>query len=584
MADVGLLARYKVDNSDFTKKTNEAKRSLEQFGMKGTEVGNKISQITNILNANVGALSKLAVGLGAAGAAAKVAGDAFKQNEVAMDEWNKNIEAAKSVYDGFLNALNTGDISGYLQNINNIVKAARDAYDAMDDLGTFNAFNQINAEENRANLSEALANFKSGSGSKTDIAKAAQAVKDDLTERQKYEQNAYDKAINSLAESRGVNADMLRDALSGKYGAYQNIKGTKMTGTETVYYGGGMFGGGGSYQKAVPANEIEKLGNMLAHFTDDELQAIQAIGAQAKRTGREIADVDKQVAKYTKEGAGGNGGGKEVPPAAEGSIDAIKEKITELNKQLGKAVSDEARRDIFALIDEAEQKLRGMQAATKGSGIDLSGVSKLNLSAGTSVQDKLKGDAKTFKTDAVKKAGEAWEDYQRNVKAAHEANQQAIGSLAGIGQALQSIQNPAAKVLGIVAEAIANVALAAGKAVNADDTTSSGWAWIGAAAAITAEMITTISAIKSATSGFANGGEIKGNSYSGDNLLMPMVGGGAVAVNAGEYVFNRAQLGNLAAQLRGGADQRAQEIRVRIENDQLVGTLRNAGARAGYRV
>lgn len=581
MAEQQLITRYKAENSDLLRKTKEAGRALDQFGMKGTEVGNKISQITNLLNINVGALSKLAVGLGAAGAALKVAGDAFKQNEVVMDEFNRNIEAAKGVYDGFLNALNTGDISGYLQNINNIVKAARDAYDAMDDLGTFNAFNQINAEENRANLSEALANFKSGTGSKTDITNAAKAVKDDLQQRQQYEQNAYETAVNALAEKRGVNADMLKEALSGKYGAYQNLKATKLTGTETVYYSGGMFGGGGSYQKAVATNEQEKLGEMLRKLTDDELQSLQSIGAQAKRTAREIADVDKQVAKYTKEGAGGSGGGgktKPENPAIEGTIRYYQEMISGLNKQVGDAVDANVRDQLNNTIRIAKEELSRLQ--TGGNTWSLSSMSSVSAPTGGS---QLKNAADSFKPEAIERINKAWEDYQTNVKAAHAANQQAIGSLAGIGQALQSIQNPAAKVIGIVAEAIASVALAAGKAMSAKDTTSSGWAWIGAAAAITATMVTSIAAIKSATSGsYAYGGEIKGNSYSGDNLLMPMVGGGAVAVNAGEYVFNRAQMGNLAAQLRGGSEHRMQEIRVRIENDQLVGTLRNANSRASY--
>lgn len=571
MAENNLLTRYKADNSDFVKKTKDAQRTLDQFGLKGTEVGSKISKITDALNINVGALSKLAVGLGAAGAALKVAGDAFKQNEVIMDEFNRNIEAAKGVYDGFLNALNTGDISGFLSNINNIVKAARDAYDAMDDLGTFNAFNQINAEGNRANLSEALANFKSGKGSAKSITSAADAVKEDLRQRQKYEQNAYETAINALAEKRGVNAEMLKEALSGKYGAYQTLKNTKMTATETVYYSGGMFGGGGSYQKAVAANEQEKLGEMLRKLTDDELQSLQAVGAQAARTGREIADVDKQVAKYMKEGPGGGGGGgdKGLKPAA-GSMDEIKQQIVSLNKDLSAAVTDEARANIRAMIAEAEERLKGMQAATKGSGIDLTMTN--NISAPTS---GISNAAANLDTSNVQKAAADWKKYQDSLRLANEENQKAYSAIGAIGQALKGIDNVGARVMGIIAEAIANIALTFSKSLAGTVTP---WDWIAGAAAGTATMISTISAIKSATAGnYANGGIVPGNNFSGDNMI--------AHVNSGEMIITRENQQQLFRMLNGGGNYYSQsggEIRVRIENNQLVGTLRNASARAAY--
>ena len=62
-------------------------------------------------------------------------------------------------------------------------------------------------------------------------------------------------------------------------------------------------------------------------------------------------------------------------------------------------------------------------------------------------------------------------------------------------------------------------------------------------------MISTISAIKSATAGsYAEGGIIPGNHYSGDQQW--------AQVNAGELILNRSQQNTIAAQLqdteRGG--------------------------------
>ena len=58
-------------------------------------------------------------------------------------------------------------------------------------------------------------------------------------------------------------------------------------------------------------------------------------------------------------------------------------------------------------------------------------------------------------------------------------------------------------------------------------------------------MATAISTVHQLT-GFAEGGIVGGNSYSGDNIY----GGGAM-VNSGELVLNKAQQGNLASQLQG---------------------------------
>ena len=65
-------------------------------------------------------------------------------------------------------------------------------------------------------------------------------------------------------------------------------------------------------------------------------------------------------------------------------------------------------------------------------------------------------------------------------------------------------------------------------------------------------MIATISAIKSATSGgFANGGVIPGNSFSGDNMRGILPNGDLVGLDAGEIILNRAQQGVVAGAMQG---------------------------------
>ena len=117
-------------------------------------------------------------------------------------------------------------------------------------------------------------------------------------------------------------------------------------------------------------------------------------------------------------------------------------------------------------------------------------------------------------------------------------------SVNNMGNALNAIDDPAAKAAGTVIKAIADIALGFAQASKAVDTTASGWGWLAWLAAGTAAMATTISTVHSLT-GFANGGIVQGKSYSGDNV-------GPVMLDAGEVVLNHAQSAQLAQELEGG--------------------------------
>ena len=125
-----------------------------------------------------------------------------------------------------------------------------------------------------------------------------------------------------------------------------------------------------------------------------------------------------------------------------------------------------------------------------------------------------------------------------------------VGSL---GDAFSAIEDPAAKVMGTVMQAIASVAL--GYAQATVQATSMGpWAWVAFAATGLATMLSTISAIHSAT-GYAQGGIVKGNSYSGDNVPALVDGSQMVGLNAGEVVLTAAQTNNLAAGIQNGGSR-----------------------------
>ena len=150
-----------------------------------------------------------------------------------------------------------------------------------------------------------------------------------------------------------------------------------------------------------------------------------------------------------------------------------------------------------------------------------------------------------------------------------------------LSNALSSLEDPGAKVAATVAQAIASVALAYADTLAKDKTSK--WnifGFIAAAAAATVSMATTIASIHSAT-GYAEGGIIKGNSYSGDRIGGLVDGSQLVGLNAGELVLNKAQQANLAAELTGGGDGGGFASMPYVTGEKIVLGINNWAKRNG---
>ena len=147
----------------------------------------------------------------------------------------------------------------------------------------------------------------------------------------------------------------------------------------------------------------------------------------------------------------------------------------------------------------------------------------------------------------------------------------AINVFGQLGDAMQQIDDPGAKVAGIIMGAIANIA---GTFAASLKGTFTPWDWIAAAISGTATMISTIAAIKSATSGsYASGGIIPGNSYSGDNLT--------ANVNSGELILNRSQQDSIAGQLQNSNPMANISIEGKISGTDILLAANNSNRSRG---
>lgn len=161
------------------------------------------------------------------------------------------------------------------------------------------------------------------------------------------------------------------------------------------------------------------------------------------------------------------------------------------------------------------------------------------------------------------------DDMNRKLAQEQMAFNMAAQAASAFGQALAGIEDPAAKAAGTVMQAVASIALGFATASANANTAGTGWGWLAWLAAGASAMATTIGMIHSLT-GYAEGGEVKGNSYSGDQI--------PIMANAGEIVLTRAQAGAVAAGLQSA---RSNNLTARVTGEQIVLAANNYLKRTG---
>ena len=156
--------------------------------------------------------------------------------------------------------------------------------------------------------------------------------------------------------------------------------------------------------------------------------------------------------------------------------------------------------------------------------------------------------------------------------------QQAAQAIGSVTSALNGLEDPGAKIMGIVGQAIAQIALGFAQATTASSTGGI-FAWIAAIAGGMATMMSTIEAIHSAT-GYANGGIVDGRggglvtgtTYSSDQI--------PIMANAGEVVLNASQQSMLANNLQNNGGGKMEIVGV-LTGENVVLMADRWGRRTG---
>ena len=612
---------------------DSASQSLNDNGEAGKGTSSVMEMLKEKFTVNIDAIKLFNIGLQATEGALSVAKDAFFASEATVDEWGRVVDSSKSLYEGFLTALNTGDISGYLGRIDEIVTAARRAYDELDRLGTMKTIQapKMSAQQTEnermrmmiqtgryiAPVDGRRASMKDGqlltpdqirrieaqlqNGMKTVVSLVGNEVKQTG--------KAIDAVYNRQAQELGMSLKEFRKGTSSMaefdkrmagYDQYQKWREQHTTidmqsGREIVARGNPFeqFAKWGTFRV-----DGERYNNLVGLIQQRDQQAGQAYGMQSQ-VYRTMNRAEGVTLRQIMGGGGGGGstGSREGSQQTElqqnqARINTLTQEYVRLGDEATEAArqrQEEIQKEIALL--EKRNGLLGIRAEqAKG---------KFLGNEGLNVQDEFQkikrggigssfGTLPTMEETLRQRGGNLLDD--KAMKAVNDGiygdtgkkgeKNSAKSLLNGISQLTDGLQKigidipeEVQAVIGVV-QGMMQVIEAVNTIIGVTQTT--------ALTANTAAMISLEAALWANTASsvipFANGGVVHaaggivtGSTYSGDQI--------PAMLNAGEVVLNRAQAGNLASQLGGNGGQMQLETTITGEQIRLV--LNNNSRRRG---
>ena len=530
----GRIGESKVQLDDINKSINGGGGLTGALDAVAGKFGLSIDQVT-----------KFGGVVGVATTAVQVAKDAFLQSESNIDEWGRTVEGAKGAYSVFLDTLNNGNWSNFFQNLQTAIRGGRDLYDVFDRLGSIKSNNAAAIAITQKEIAELRLAKQQGENVDAKLKSATerlaalqkQGVSAGMAAGSQSAFQTIRNGVNSVGGA-GVNDATIKYAvdriMKGGQGEFDKYKRNydilqqrgMVTRTQTI-----NDSQGGTYERQYKVFDINALTEeqqkqyaIAKAITEGETRIQQGIAAYAQAVSEGTASAREEFKgnRYALQGAGGGGGGRSGRSGSSKGFD-ISSIALDPNKAMLAAVKapDEGPSEVWKAItegaNEAKSEVDNLTAAFE----------KLNEAQGVTVKDANK-ETKNM-TDGWRTASIA------------------IGT---VGNAMSELKNPAIDIMTVIGQSIATIALAYAQNLANDKTTTGNiWAFIAAAAASTISMITTIASIHSAT-GYAQGGIVKGNSYSGDNIGGLVDGSQLVGLNAGEVVLNASQQNMLAQNLQ----------------------------------
>ena len=652
-AFVELSAQYKSmtdeeKNSPFGKalassldqlkgRITDSKKSLEDINKSingGGGLTGALDNLTSKFGMSVQSLAGWGTALAAGKVALDVAKDAFFASEATVDEWGRVMDSSKSLYEGFLTALNTGDISGYLSRIDSIVQAARIAYNELDRLGTMKTIQapQMSAQQTEnermrmmiqtgryiAPVDGRKASMQNGQlltpeqikGIEKQLQGGMQKVVTLIGNEVAQTGRAIDAVFNRQAQELGMSLKEFRKGTSSmaefdkRMAGYENYQKWRTEHTTIdMQSGREIVARGNPFEQYAKWGTFrvdgERYNNLVGLIQQRDQQAGQAYGMQSQ-----VYRTMNRAAGITLRQIMGGGGGGGSTGSREGSqhtelqqnqarINTLTQEYVRLGDEATEAArqrQEEIQKEIALL--EKRNGLLGIRAEqAKG---------KFLGNEGLNVQDEFQkikrggigssfGTLPTMEETLRQRGGNLLDD--KAMKAVNDGiygdtgkkgeKNSAKSLLNGISQLTDGLQKigidipeEVQAVIGVV-QGLMQVIEAVNTIIGVTQTT--------ALTANTAALISLEAALWANTTKswlpFANGGVVRaaggvvaGNTYSGDQI--------PALLNAGEVVLNRSQVSTLASSLQGTGMQNM-NLQAIVTGEQLRFILNTNSRRRG---
>lgn len=601
-------------------RVTEAKRELYDLSASAKDSGGFIGQLRDKLTVNIDAMKLFGVAVQGAKAALEVMKDAFFASEQNLDDWNRMVYSSKSVYEGFLTALNTGDISGYLSRIDQIVSAANDAYNAIDRLQTTKniqtprmqaKMSEVQRMETMLRTGRYIAPVDGRKGTlaegailtdaqKKGIADKLASAMSEIANMTKTEVQRSTDAINALYKEQALRLGMSNEefrkgtatvaafeANLEKARKYQEWEAQHTVTTIDPTTGGANLirtGGANPYAAYKGWSVFKDDGNLYQELLSQIRARTSAESQYYGQVGRAYRGINRAEGVSTGGSGGRTSGGvigsMNLPDltapklGTTRSIASLEQSMSIFQRMLKGATTFEEADFATKMIESLQRQIDAQPLALK-MGISTEMAADIMDQWGDlreGIQSSLEADALKLKLSLEE--GVDLKQVTETAKDTSKAWSAAASAVSQFGSALQQVEDPSAKIAGIIGQAVANIALGFAQATASPATGAAGvFGWIAAATAGLSTMAATIAAIKKTTAGsFANGGVIPGNSYSGDNQW--------AQVNAGEVILTRAQAGSVASQLES-SEGSSQPHNSYISGEQIVTVVNAYGRRTG---
>lgn len=586
MAKGDVLVRMKADVSNYDANIAKARRTLEGFKQDNLTLGGIMNQSTKSIVAAAAQYASFAAVLG-------TVASGFAEAASRGMEMSREAEGVKAAFDrlnqpGLLDHLREAT-HGTVNDLELMKQAVKfDNFNlSLDQMGTFLAFAQQQAKDTGQDVNYLVDSIVTGLGRKSlpildnlglsaeeirnrmkETGDMTTAVAEIIQERMEaaggYVETAADRAAQGQARLDNAMKE-LGDTMNSLTGAGATLWTDLKIGAVDLANNAirpliQMFNSLASYIHGTTVENIVTRGMTdVTDTVDDNGRLIR------KNAIASIPEITVSGTAPKKKGRSG-GGGKTFNPASiafnanKAALAAVKPEDVTGPSQAWEAYTSSmasAFEEPLSPLQQLNKELAEMKANLENAPDTQSYQQGLGLIAEKEKEiAKFKGETKT--EDIAKDTEDAWKG--------------AASAMASVGSAMASIEDPTAKTVGIVMQAIATVSQAFSQALSEDKTTTGNiWAFIAAAMASTASMVSVISSIHSAT-GYAQGGIVDGRSYSGDNI--------PILANAGEVVLTRAMTSNLASQLQGNGLGNL-NLTASVSAEQIRFVLNTNGRRTG---